>query len=142
MRLVGQPLFQSWLYASRSTLTGDHDLRVVEIVERSRLKNSRLAITGALIFTGVFFAQYVEGPADSVESLKASILSDDRHTDVRTVATEFRAERRFSDWSLAYAGDAAAFGELIGLAHKRPGRAGQALLLEMIRRFMADGADG
>jgi lipase chaperone LimK len=137
--VVDRKTVVSWLYASRSVLPEGQEQTVVrQIVDVSRVKNGKLAITGALIFTGSFFAQYIEGPPEGVESLKASIPADVRHIEVRTVAAETVQARKFGDWSLAYSAESAPFDRLTSLAHRRPGRGGQALLMEMIRRFKAD----
>jgi hypothetical protein len=73
-RVANQKALASWLYASRGVLPAAGGQTVVQqIVNVSRVKNDHLAITRALIFTGSFFAQYIEGPPDGVESLKASI---------------------------------------------------------------------
>jgi hypothetical protein len=87
-RVANQKALASWLYASCGVLPAAGGPTVVQqIVNVSRVKNDHLAITGALIFTGSFFA-HIEGPPDGVESLKASILADVRHAGVRTVAAE------------------------------------------------------
>lgn len=130
------PPFAHWLYASRSVFPGSDSQTIVsDIVDISRVKNRKLAVTGALIFTGSFFAQYIEGPPDGVESLKASISRDERHVDVRTITAGPVPARRFADWSLAYSGETATFDRLVSLAHKLPGSGGEKLLMEMIRKF-------
>ena len=125
----------SWLYTSRRTARAETEGAVEDVVAVSRLRNADLEVTGALIRTGGFFAQCIEGPLDSIAALKASILRDPRHTDILTVDMAPLPKRRFADWSLAYSGDTIEFDQLIAVARVMRGPAGQQLLFEMIRRF-------
>jgi hypothetical protein len=50
------------------------------------------------------FAQILEGPPDAIAELKRCIQADNRHSDIRTIEIGQLKTRRFSDWSLAYAG--------------------------------------
>ncbi|MGN6357210.1 MAG: BLUF domain-containing protein [Novosphingobium sp.] len=127
--------FECWLYTSRSLMT-DYVKELGPLVEVSRRRNAALEVTGALIFTGSHFAQYLEGPAEAVAAIRASIERDPRHAEIRTARTEPCGERRFGGWTLAYANHAEPFDRLIAVARTMRGPAGQELLLEMIRRFV------
>jgi hypothetical protein len=119
-----------WLYVSRCRLPSAWAPKTIhDIVAISRARNSGFKVTGALLFTGSRFAQYLEGPKEAIERLQASIRRDLRHDAVSTVAEDETATRSFGDWSLAYAGPSlfvadkveAALddaGELIGLLHE------------------------
>ena len=92
-----------WLYISASRLAEeDADELVADIVKESVPRNHRLQVTGALLFTGRRFAQYLEGPAGAVGTLQRIILDDLRHEDIRTIAEGAYPCRRFVTWSLAY----------------------------------------
>ncbi|AEG47805.1 BLUF domain protein [Sphingobium chlorophenolicum L-1] len=94
-----------WSYISTSRLDSiDTEERIRDIVAVSIPRNRSLQVTGSLLFTGRRFAQYIEGTSAAIEELKASILRDSRHEDVRTIAWGEYAHRRFVTWSLAYAG--------------------------------------
>jgi len=97
-------LLDSWLYVSRATrtLNACHDVK--QIVAVSRQRNASLSLTGALIFSGSHFAQYLEGPATSLEAVASSICNDDRHVRIATLVCRTHSTRRFAEWSLAYAG--------------------------------------
>lgn len=98
-------MFARWLYISTSRLDGiDSEERVRKIVHISISRNRSLDVTGALLFTGRNFVQYLEGTAPAIEDLKGSILRDSRHENVRTIASGEYSHRRFVTWSLAYAG--------------------------------------
>lgn len=126
---------ESWLYTSRSLMI-DYVQELGSLVETSRRRNEALGVTGAMIFTGTYFAQFIEGSPAAIAEVKASIEADHRHAEVRTVPHAQTGERRFAAWTLAYASDAEPFDRLIGVARTMRGPAGQELLLEMIRRFV------
>ena len=95
----------SLLYLSRSTIpAAAADEGVAAIVATSHARNPGLGLTGALLFTGEYFAQVIEGQATAVDQLMASVARDDRHDDMIVVAREPIAARRFGDWSMAYSG--------------------------------------
>ena len=98
-------MLERWIYISTSQLTEtDAPDQVRAIVDVSVSRNASLGVTGALIFTGWRFAQYLEGPAAGIAELKRSVLLDSRHQDVCTIAEGRYDHRRFLTWSLAYAG--------------------------------------
>ena len=127
----------SWLYASRSAMTDEGPDTLGHLVATSRANNAALLVTGALIFTGTHFAQYIEGPPDSVARLRARISADPRHNSVHTFVERPVAARRFGAWSLAYAGEAKPFDQLVAFAHRLGGHAAEILLTEMFRSFLA-----
>lgn len=95
----------SLLYVSQSLLTASHEnVEVQDILSRSRPRNLRLSVTGALVFTQARFAQVLEGPMPALDELMASIRRDRRHRDVEVVFLDNLPKRRFTDWSLAYSG--------------------------------------
>lgn len=84
-----------WFYISASRLAEDEaDELVADIVKDSVPRNHRLHVTGALLFTGRSFAQYLEGPADAVDALQG-IVDDLRHENIRTIAEGVYSHRRF-----------------------------------------------
>jgi len=98
-------MFKTWLYISVSALLADRQAAVLDaIVDVSRHRNADLGVTGALIFSGLRFAQLIEGPADSVAILRATIERDVRHRSVTTIEAGEVDGRLFEGWSLAYCG--------------------------------------
>ena len=96
---------ESLLYISESRIApSDCEDEVKQIVAIARGVNPRIAVTGALIFTGTNFAEVLEGPIDSIATLFASIARDQRHSQISVIARHPVAERRFTDWSMAYSG--------------------------------------
>ena len=91
-------------FLSHSLLASDASpTAVAEIVKTSRVFNDAHGITGLLIFDGLRFCQYLEGPALPVQALCARIAADRRHVAmVTTYAAESIKTRLFSRWAVAY----------------------------------------
>lgn len=95
----------SLFYVSECTVPpANVDRAIDEIVLVSRMRNSALGITGALLFSGSHFAQFLEGAEQDVRSVMRSIARDVRHRDVVTLLEEQEAAPQFASWSLAYTG--------------------------------------
>lgn len=76
---------------------------LAKIVSLSTSYNASADISGALIYTGQHFAQVLEGRLAVLDTLMLRI-KDVRHAEVRVLRREPLSVRRFSSWSLAYAG--------------------------------------
>ena len=83
------------------------------IVELSVARNLALNVTGALIATESRFAQVLEGPADAITDLMASIRRDPRHTEIAVRFDEAIEMRRFAGWAMAYRGNAGFVSRLV-----------------------------
>ncbi|ETI61053.1 blue-light sensor BLUF [Sphingobium sp. C100] len=100
-------MLSTWLYTSICTVDpADGRAAVQAIVAISRLRNSALDVTGALVWTGRRFAQFLEGPAAGIGALRESIEQDARHREVWTLEASQASGRMFDGWSLAYSGTA------------------------------------
>jgi hypothetical protein len=87
------------LYASRPVKPAPPDL-LDRILDQSRRNNPARGITGLLCYTSDVFVQVIEGGRNEVCDLYNAIVSDERHTQVRLLAYEEIAERRFPGWSM------------------------------------------
>ncbi len=99
------------VYFSRSQLTGaaiEVSLSIRSILEASRRNNSRVGVTGALMFNAGCFAQVLEGPAGAVEQVFDRIGRDERHRGVVLLSSGEAKERVFGSWSMALVGASAA----------------------------------
>lgn len=76
---------------------------ISSIVESARANNRKLNVTGALILSGNYFGQIIEGDKDVLETLYQKIIADVRHSNVTLLASDFILERRFENWSMAFA---------------------------------------
>jgi hypothetical protein len=92
-------------YVSRSSLEGSEALEAVsDIVIFASSNNAQLRVTGGLLYTGVHFAQVLEGPQKHVEELLSKIERDGRHTAVTVVDRRPIKRRKFPSWAMAYSG--------------------------------------
>ena len=102
------------MYVSVSTVSPEQvECEIASIIEASVINNTRLGITGAIIFTGDHFAQALEGDEECVRGLMKSIRADPRHRAVTVVHEDRSLERRFAGWSIAYQGQASYVGRPI-----------------------------
>ena len=93
-------------YLSRAKQAMNHD-ELMSLIEGSIVYNGKNELTGLLVYKGplssegdAYFMQFLEGPSDRLEELKAKIESDDRHTDF-VVLEEGDVEKRvFPKWSM------------------------------------------
>ena len=77
---------------------------VASIVKTARQFNEAHALTGLLVFDGLRFGQYLEGPAPALNSLIQRLSRDPRHTAFTPVLqAEVEGARRYPTWSMAYA---------------------------------------
>lgn len=136
-------MLDRWFYISTSRLNeSDAEAQVRNIVEVSRRRNQSLDVSGALVFTGRRFTQYIEGPASAIAELQENILQDSRHHDIKTIACGQYPDRNFLTWSLAYTGPSQFVaskveGALTDALKNRHG--GIETLLHMLEEFSVDG---
>ena len=96
---------QRLLYISESCIkNSDAEKEAGHIVKFAKIKNARLGITGALIFTGLHFAQVLEGLPESMSALMADITLNPRHQRLVIVDQSPITDRLFSVWQMAYQG--------------------------------------
>lgn len=75
---------------------------LAELLTVAREKNSRLGITGMLLYKAGLFLQVLEGDSVRVRELYSKIASDERHRACSVVLEGTLPERRFSDWSMGF----------------------------------------
>lgn len=93
------PLSSLAYYSSR-TAEG-LSLDQVNALVRDAAHHNRLAgVTGVLLFDGVRFLQYMEGPEEGIEFVFRRVLSSKRHSDVVELARGHGGVRRFPYWSM------------------------------------------
>lgn len=95
----------SLLYISRSTIApSDAKIVVEQITATALVFNPGAGLTGALLFTGTYFAQVLEGNVTAIDRLVEQISRDPRHEQMRIVDRSPIERRRFAEWSMAYFG--------------------------------------
>ncbi len=94
------------IYRSRTLIPADDRKAVLgEIFSVARSNNKRQDITGALLLSGDYFVQALEGDQQAVQRLYEHIAADDRHSDVTVVDERQLDERTFGKWSMAQVSD-------------------------------------
>lgn len=94
-------------YISKNTIHGDAEEiknEILKILASAHRNNPAKGVTGALLYSGGYFCQVIEGPADVLEDLYETIQMDDRHGDVSVLHFEPIEARGFSEWAMALAG--------------------------------------
>lgn len=95
----------SVLFVSRSLLgRAEQPCEFDAIVATTMRNNGWLKLSGALVSSGDWFAQLIEGPEESVDLMVDRIAADPRHTGMRVVCRTRRHERRLPAWRVAYSG--------------------------------------
>lgn len=72
------------------------------LLEKARLRNQTLGLTGMLLYKDGNFMQTLEGEEEAVTKLLASIAKDPRHKGVLVLLRRTSKERIFPDWTMGY----------------------------------------
>lgn len=94
-------------YISKSAIDGDLNYirqQVADILQVAQKKNAKLDITGALLYSGGYFCQVLEGAEEDIGDLFETIQMDGRHSEVTVLHFEPLQERGFREWAMAFAG--------------------------------------
>lgn len=95
------PKLERLVYSSRATEPlGTLDL--FNLLNQAREKNSRLGITGHLLYADGLFTQCIEGPPEAVESLWNALFKDPRHDALQILSRQPVQARRFEEWAMAF----------------------------------------
>jgi hypothetical protein len=86
--------------SSAVNLFSDQDLAT--LLEKARINNHSLNITGMLLYKDGNFMQLLEGPRDAIDGLLLKIESDPRHRGMLRLLQQDRPEREFSDWAMGF----------------------------------------
>jgi len=89
------------IYSSAATLSfSENDF--ASLLLRARGKNERLGISGLLLHDRGSFLQVLEGDAEVLNALFATIASDKRHSRVVQLLNRQIDQRRFADWKMGF----------------------------------------
>lgn len=86
------------LYVSQARAADIHSIRA--LMRRSIENNTKLGLTGLLLYTGDHFAQLIEGPGPALSDVMWRIAQDDRHTRMRKLATKQVSVRSCREWAM------------------------------------------
>jgi len=98
---MGEYVMIRLVYVSKATNEMSSDL-LMELLKQSREKNSRLGLSGMLLYGGGNFLQIIEGEKETVEALYEIILADKRHEECVLIDKSDIQERTFGEWSMGF----------------------------------------
>jgi uncharacterized protein YaaQ len=75
---------------------------LVELLSKAHERNTKIGITGMLLYKDGNFMQVIEGEEAAVRTLNAKIQQDPRHRGMITLLQGPLAERQFPDWSMGF----------------------------------------
>ena len=90
-----------FVYSSRATKPFTN-AELLELLTRSRENNSKLGLTGMLLYKNDEFMQVLEGSEQAVRTLVAKIQQDRRHNNVAKVIEGYYPERQFPYWYMGF----------------------------------------
>lgn len=94
-------------YISKNTIKGSEDevkAQIESILAAAHKNNPANNVTGALLYSGGYFCQVIEGEEEVLEELFETIQMDDRHGEVTVLHFEPIEHRSFGEWAMALAG--------------------------------------
>lgn len=103
----GEESLFSLSYVSQATQRDPAALLVQAalIAATSATRNAEGGVTGSLAVGDGWFAQVMEGRRSVLLDTFDRILRDPRHTEIRLLAFNPIARRRFADWSMGFSGE-------------------------------------
>lgn len=94
--------FRSIVYVSSATRPmNQSDLD--RLLAHAQYRNARDDITGCLLYCDGSFIQLIEGLAEPLQRVYASICADTRHAGIYQIVDEPVDSREFSGWAMGYA---------------------------------------
>jgi hypothetical protein len=94
-------------YISKNAIKGDPDQtreQIQKILTAAHKNNPSKEITGALLYSGGYFCQVIEGSEKNIKELFEKIDRDPRHGNVTILHFEPVKSRNFGEWAMALAG--------------------------------------
>jgi hypothetical protein len=90
------------IYRSRNRIVPERRKTALgDLFSKARSNNKKRNITGALLISGDWFAQTLEGDEEAVRSLFTTIERDSRHEHVSILDEKTVPGRLFSRWAMA-----------------------------------------
>ncbi|WP_372748946.1 BLUF domain-containing protein [Litorivivens sp.] len=98
---VDQHSIRRVVYCSRATQAMDHDT-LMKILHDARSFNAMDDISGILLHDRGYFLQVLEGPAEAIENLLATLRADTRHEQVQVLVDSEVDEKLFPNWQMGF----------------------------------------
>ena len=71
-----------------------------DMVNRLKVNNLKLEITGSLFYHNLRFIQVLEGEKDSVELIMSTLVKDNRHKNIQRIIDQGIKKRGFTQWGM------------------------------------------
>lgn len=94
-------MIYQYVYSSRAG-SDFTSVMLENILEKARIHNATLGITGILLFSDGYFVQLLEGRKRAVESLLSKIKNDPQHLGFEPLLEQEADAPIFGNWSMAY----------------------------------------
>jgi hypothetical protein len=89
------------IYISNAVNLMDDD-ELIDLLQKARIKNLELEITGVLLYSLGTFIQVIEGPKNNIDAVFKSIEHDPRHKNIIKLVDKQESKRTFPDWSMGF----------------------------------------
>ena len=89
------------LYRSRTDLD-PRSPGCAAILAEARSRNRALDLTGRLHLEDGRFYQWLEGPPEALDTVRAKIAGDPRHRDMTILQTGWQEQRQFQGWDMGF----------------------------------------
>jgi len=106
-------MLYSLVYVSSATKPFSVD-ELRALLERARANNTKLDVSGMLLYKDGNFMQVLEGEEATVKALYATIAKDDRHAGAITLLNGPTTARAFGEWSMGFRDLRAGAAEIAG----------------------------
>jgi len=95
------------------------------IFRQARKKNKELGVTSVLSYRQGYYIQAIEGEANAVDALFASIINDERHQRVTTILDTQTEQPFFPEWSMKLVESVSRIAEFRSLIEHHPNEVSQ-----------------
>jgi hypothetical protein len=75
---------------------------LVELLIKSRASNTKLNISGMLLYKDGSFMQFLEGEESEVRKLLTVIDKDPRHQNIKVLEEGISSKREFGEWAMGF----------------------------------------
>lgn len=94
-----EPLTSTLAYRSRAVAPMS-ELDLHRLARAAQLRNKAEGVTGLMVYDRGWVFQQLEGPAEGLARIWASIRADQRHANIEVLAQSTATTREFQDWDL------------------------------------------
>jgi hypothetical protein len=89
------------IYASVETQSFS-PAQLTELLQKARVENERMQLTGILLYSNGNFFQVLEGEPAAVDEMYKKLHLDKRHKQLTLIVREPITKRFFADWSMGF----------------------------------------